>query len=166
MRSGLNDPAKIKSFKLSIPFVGDVEWEPNPVQRNAAWALYVELVTRVSLQDLDMDQGVLREALSSLYSLFQTTRQILREAGPDVGAAHDTVGGIAIAVLNQGVRSFLTKWHPRLLAHEAGRASSKPPQEWEREWSEEPRARGELRALTEKLQAYAATLAKMAGVRS
>ena len=75
-------------------------------------------------------------------------------------------GGIAIAVLNQGVRPFLTKWHPQLLVHEAGRAPSKAPQEWEREWSQETRARGELQALTDKLQAFAASLAKMAGVRS
>ena len=37
------------------------------------------------------------EALNSLYSLFGTTREILKEAGSDVGASQNSVGGIAIA---------------------------------------------------------------------
>jgi hypothetical protein len=56
----------------------------------------------------------MREAMNSLYSLFGSTREILRKAGPTVGASHDSVGGIAIAVLNKGLRPFLSKWHPLL----------------------------------------------------
>ncbi|MCV3217246.1 hypothetical protein OGM63_27680 [Plectonema radiosum NIES-515] len=37
--------------------------------------------------------------MNSLYSLFGTTREVLKAAGPDVGASRDSVGGIAIAVL-------------------------------------------------------------------
>lgn len=70
---------------------------------------------------MEVDQGLVREALNSLYSLFGTTRGVLKAAGPDVGASRDSVGGIAlaqpaagIAVLNNGLRPFLAKWHPLL----------------------------------------------------
>ena len=49
-------------------------WEPNDVERHAAWELYVELVTRVSVVPPQADQELLREALTSLNSLFTTTR--------------------------------------------------------------------------------------------
>jgi hypothetical protein len=87
-------------------------WEVDPAERKAAWSLYVELVTRIAVQPLEMEQGLVRKALNSLYSLFGTTREILKAAGSDVDASRDSVGGIAIAVLNNGLRSFLSKWHP------------------------------------------------------
>jgi hypothetical protein len=165
MTTGLNDPAKLTSFSFSIPFVGEVSWAPDPTQRKAAWELYVELVTRVSTQSLDLEGGLLREALNSLYSLFDTTREILRAAGPDVGAGPDTVGGVAIAVLNKGVRPVLTKWHPQLQAHEALRPPVVTPRDWERQWKDEALLRGVLHGLGEELGEYARTLAVMAGTR-
>jgi hypothetical protein len=165
MATGLKDPAKLKSYKFSIPFVGEMEWEPDPTQRKAAWELYVELVTRISTQPLDLDQGLVREALNSLYSLFGTTRQILRSAGPEVGAGPETVGGIAITVLNKGLRPVLSKWHPQLQAHEVLRPPSISPKEWERQWKEEAAMRGELEKLRGSLEKYATVLAKMAGVK-
>jgi len=46
--------------------------------------MYVELVTRISVAELRHGEGLLHEALSSLYSLFDTTREILREYGPSI----------------------------------------------------------------------------------
>lgn len=164
MASGLNDPAKLKKYKFTIPFVGELEWEPDESQRKAAWELYVELATRVAVQPLDLDEGSVREALNSLFSLFATTRDVLRRAGPGVGAARTTVGGIAIIVLNNGLRPFLSKWHPMLQAHEVLRPPSISPKEWERSWKHEAALRGELEALRARLSEYAASLATMAGV--
>jgi len=85
------DPAVLRKVSVSLPFgIGSAEWEADPTERRAAWSLYVELVTRVAVQPLETDQGLLREALTSLYSLFGTTREILKDAGPDVGASHLT----------------------------------------------------------------------------
>ena len=93
------DPAKLKKVSISLPFgIGAAEWEADTTERKAAWSLYVELVTRVAVQSLEVDQGLVREALNSLYSLFGTTREVLKAAGPDVGASKNSVGGIAIAV--------------------------------------------------------------------
>lgn len=161
------DPAVLKKVSVSLPFgLGSAEWEADSTERYAAWSLYVELVTRVSVQPLQEDEGIMREALNSLYSLFGTTREILREAGPDVGASHHSVGGIAIAVLNQGLRPFLTKWHPNLQVWEAQRPDDISHKEYERQWVEEPELRQELETLRGELNKYAQALAQIAGVES
>ena len=75
------DPAKLKKVSVNLPFgIGGAEWEADVTERKAAWALYVELVTRITVESLQSDQGLLREALNSLYKMFEITRQILREA--------------------------------------------------------------------------------------
>ena len=110
-----SDPAKLTKVSIKLPFgIGGAEWEADSTERRAAWSLYVELVTRVAVQTPELDIGLSREALSSLYSLFGSARQILRDAGPDVGCSRESVGGIAIAVLNLGLRPFVSKWHPIL----------------------------------------------------
>ncbi|WP_242054996.1 hypothetical protein [Nostoc flagelliforme] len=73
-----------------------MSWKVDTTQKKAAWSLYVELVTRIAVQTLEVDQGLVREAMNSLYSLFGTTREVLKAAGPDVGASRDSVGGIAM----------------------------------------------------------------------
>ena len=45
-------------------------WEPDQVERDAAWELYVELVTRIAVAQLGPGGGVLREALTSLHQFF------------------------------------------------------------------------------------------------
>lgn len=161
-----HDPAVLRKVSVSLPFgIGSAEWESDPTERNAAWSLYVELVTRIAVQSLDIDQGTVREAMNSLYSLFSSTREILKQAGPDVGASHDSVGGIAIAVLNNGLRPFLSKWHPLLQVWEAKRSVDLSPKEHEIVWTEEPKLRQELELLRSDLEKYSDALAEIAGVR-
>ena len=160
-----HDPAKLKKVSISLPFgIGSAEWEADTTERKAAWSLYVELVTRIAVQSLEVDQGLVREALNSLYSLFGTTREVLKAAGPDVGASKNSVGGIAIAVLNNGLRPFLAKWHPILQAWEARRPMGVSVKEHEVSWSEEGKLRSELAALRGGLEEYAKALAIIAGV--
>lgn len=158
-------PAKLRSVRVSLPLgLGSAEWQADPTEQRAAWALYVELITRVSSAPLDLERGLIREALNSLHSLFPTTRQILREAGPGVGiVATDSVGGLAIAVLNRGIRPFLAKWHPLLSDWEERRAEGTSQRDHERAWPEEATLRGELEKLRLELNVYAMALAKSAG---
>lgn len=75
---------KVRATKLTVglPFnLGSLELENDEVQQRAAWALYVELSTRIAVQPLEGEEDILREALTSLYNIFNITRQILREAG-------------------------------------------------------------------------------------
>jgi len=159
------DPAKLTSVKIMIPWVGEAEWNADPKERNAAWALYVELVTRIAVQQLPANEGSLREALTSLHSLFDSTRQVLRAAGPDVGASITSVGGIAIAVLNRGLRPFLSRWHPALSDWESSREASVSPSQHERKWPEGDQFRSELTKLRANLESYAEALATIAGVK-
>ncbi|QSJ21075.1 hypothetical protein JYQ62_33030 [Nostoc sp. UHCC 0702] len=161
----MRDRVSLETVSVSLPFgIGSMSWKVNTTQQKAAWSLYVELVTRIAVQPLEVDQGLVREAMNSLYSLFGTTREVLKTAGPDVGAARDSVGGIAIAVLNNGLRPFLSKWHPLLQAWEARRPVGVSPKEHEQSWSLEATARRELEALRVGLEEYAQALATIAGV--
>ncbi|MBE7384224.1 MAG: hypothetical protein F6J95_022735 [Leptolyngbya sp. SIO1E4] len=159
-------PAVLTSVTVSLPFgIGSASWEADPTEQNAAWELYVELVTRIAVQPLATDVGTVREAMNSLYSLFASTREILRKAGPKVGASHDSVGGIAIAVLNNGLRPFVSKWHPLLQTWEAEKPNGVSAQTHEKAWSHEPTVRNELEALRQDLTQYADALAEIAGVK-
>lgn len=161
---GKKDPAKL--VKVQLAFLGiSVEWEADPTERRAAWSLYVELITRISTQPLIAEQGLLREALTSLYSIFQVTRAILREACPDVGASDDSVGGIAIAVLNKRLRPVLTEWHSMLADYESTRRPDDGRQAHERNWPHYAKLRDELEQLRSDMDEYASALADIAGVR-
>lgn len=99
----------VAKLQLSAGFL-DLEFAPTDHERRAAWDLYVELATRVSTQTLDDAEGVDAAALSSLHALFGVTRGVLKQYGP--GAHH--FARVAIAVLNQVLRPFLSRWHGRL----------------------------------------------------
>jgi hypothetical protein len=158
------DLPKFKKVSISLPFgIGSAEWEVDPAERKAAWSLYIELVTRIAVQALEVDQGLLREALNSLYSLFGTTRDVLKQAGPDVGISRESVGGIAIMVLNRGLRPCLSKWHPLLQAWEVRRSPAVSPKDHEQAWAEAPQLRQELELLRRDLDEYAEALAKISG---
>ena len=160
-----SDPAILKQVTVSLPFkLGSASWESDPTERQAAWELYVELVTRISVQSLSPNEGLVREALNSLYSLFGSTREILRQAGPKVRASQKSVGGLAITVLNMGLRPFLSKWHPILLDWEAQKPDQMSMRSHEQSWAEQDACRRELDALQTDLAVYAHALAVIAGV--
>jgi hypothetical protein len=155
------DPARLTKVSLSIPFgIGKAEWESDPSERRAAWSLYVELVTRVSVEGFTVPEGTEAEAMASLYSIFAVTRQILRDAGPDIAKKKDSLGAIALAVLNRGLRPFVTKWHSEIeqwksRSQDAGTSSR---------WQKAESFRGELQKLQSELADYAKALAAIAGV--
>jgi hypothetical protein len=115
------------------------------------------LSTRIALAPLAPSEGSAREALSSLYTVFGTTREVLREAGPEAGGKPDSVGAVAIRVLNEGVRPFVARWHTELRRFE--RANDD-----ESQWSARPEFDRELERVRGELVAYVAVLAEIAGV--
>jgi hypothetical protein len=111
---------KLQSLNINLPFgLGGANIVVTEAQKHVAWALYVELATRVAGVELKPGMGSAREALNSLYSLFETTRSVLRNQGPGAAEGPDSVGPIAIDILNRGLRPFLTKWHTILSGFEA-----------------------------------------------
>jgi len=143
-------------------------WEPNDDERKAAWELYVELVTRISVVPLGPAEGLLREALSSLYSLFATTRDILRRYGPGVAepkpGGQYSFGTLAVAMLNIGLRPTLARWHPALEDWEAGRPGRLSRGEHERAWDQAGDLRAALDTTRDLLTQYARLMAGACGV--
>ena len=166
--------AKLREVKVnfSLPYIGSIEgtWAPDDAERRAAWEMYVELVTRISVAELRPDEGLLREALSSLYSLFNTTRTLLRSYGPGVAQAKGqgqlSFGYLALAILNTVLRPTLTYWHPRLLEYEHARPAAISLFEYERTWEDAAALRNELNRVRSILIEYANLLADVAGVPS
>ena len=154
-------------MKLNLPYVGSVggTWVPDESQREAAWELHVELATRVAVVGLTPGEGLFREALTSLHSLFGTTRTILRERGPDVakpGKGDLSFGQLAVSVLNGTVRPFLAKWHVALLDYEANRPPGISQIDHECAWERSEELRTELNKMQAALASYSEQLAEVA----
>ncbi len=156
---------------LRLPFgLGGVEgtWEPDDAERRAAWEMYVELVTRVTIVELRPGEGLLREALRSLYSLFETTRGILRSYGPGIaqpkGEGQYAFGLLAVIVLNRVLRPLLAEWHPRLADWESQRTPGISQAAHEGTWPENAELRAALEQVREPLTVYAGLLAEVADV--
>jgi hypothetical protein len=161
------------SLSLGLPFgLGSMSgtWEPDDEERKAAWEMYIELITRISVQELAPEEGFLREALSSLYTLFGTTRDILRKYGPGVATPKKggdlSFGIIAVGVLNKALRPLLTKWHPELSHHESLRPADVSPLIHERGWARAEELRADLNEVRGVLRTYAYYLGKVADVPS
>ena len=128
--------------------VADVELSFKKADQDAAWELYVEMLTRITTQALPAEVGDEKTALDSVYSLFRTTRKILRQRG------RKTIefSKVAIPVLNQVVRPFTAKWHKESLAGAFEDADKREE------------FRDELENLQEMLQKYNRILAHIACV--
>lgn len=135
------------SLKLSVGFL-ETEWQPSDPDRDAAWDLYVELLTRITTQPLPDQVGVEKTALDSIHSLFATTRGILRARGRKCVEFTK----LAVIVLNQIVRPFTDKWHS--LSEQGAFSNDENRNAFRRE----------LRDVKQQLVAYARALADIAGV--
>ena len=99
--------------KISLsPKEAVVEVAFRPSDRDAAWELYIEMLTRIVTQPLPAESGDEKTALDSIHALFALTRDILCRHGR--GTIQFTK--VAIPVLNQIVRPFTAKWHKQSLA--------------------------------------------------
>ena len=106
----LFDEVKLTKVKWHLGVV-DTEWEPKALDREAAWELYVEMITRIVIQPLPAEHGDEKTALDSVFALFGITREILRRKGRDC----IQFTKVAVVVLNQIVRPFTARWHRRSL---------------------------------------------------
>lgn len=137
----------LDKIKINL-MVGEAEISLNRADEDAAWELYVEMLTRIVTQPLPSNDGDEKTALESVYSLFPTTREILRRHG------RETIhfSKIAIPVLNQIVRPFTAKWHRESLSSTF--TNNEKREEFRRE----------LVGLQNELRNYNRVLAEIAGV--
>jgi hypothetical protein len=134
-------------LKITAPFL-EAEWQAQEKDKDAAWELYIELLTRISTQPLPVEHGDEKTALESVYNLFGLTRATIKNHGRDC----INFTRIAVVVLNQIVRPFTAKWHKLSIE-----GAFKEPQKCQE-------FRKELEALQVDLRIYTKMLADMAGV--
>ena len=141
--------AKFHLEKVRLgPSWAEAEFSIDTSDRDAAWELYIEMLTRIVTQPLPNNVGDDKTALDSVYSLFPITREILRRHGRSA----ERFSIIAIPVLNQIVRPFTAKWHKESLTGA---------------FEDDARCkefRVELAALQNELRNYNRMLAEVAGV--
>lgn len=158
------------NVELAIPSIGKISgtWRPDEKEQHAAWELYIELVTRVSVVELGPDEGLLRESLSSLHALFGITRDILHKYGPAIARPKNTsdlsFGHLAINILNFVLRPIVAKWHPLLLEYEHSRNPAISTFEHERNWEHAAELRQLLNDARLVLTEYTQILAQVANV--
>jgi len=116
--------------------------------RDAAWDLYIELVTRITTQPLSETEGKEKAALDSVYALFPLTRETIKRHGRH---CHQ-FARLAIVILNQKIRPFTSKWHR--LSEDGGFADKSTCQKF----------RAELVELQKTIKTYTAMLADLAEV--
>ena len=152
-------------LRLRLPGIVDITgtWEPNEAEIMAARELYVEMVTRTPLGGFQPNEGSIREALTSIHSLFATTRGILRQHGPSVARPKSgeemSFGYFAISMLNLVLRPLLTEWHPRLREWER-----QNPNLDEQEWTDCCDFWEDLDEVARQLPEYADLFAEVAEV--
>lgn len=135
------------SLKINTPFL-NMEWQPQEADKDAAWELYIELLTRISTQRLAPNEGDEETALESIHSLFGLTRNVLKNNKRNC----IEFAKISIIMLNQVIRPFTAKWHK--LKVEGAFQDQNACKEF----------REELHLLQHKLRNYTKMLADMAGV--
>jgi hypothetical protein len=130
----------------------------------------VELVTRISVAELKAGEGLLREALSSLYTIFGTTREIMRKYGPTVAQPKKegklSFGYLSVIILNNVLHPVLSKWHSELQHYEALKSAAVSPLEHEKQWDKYDELRNVLNQTRLLLSEYANLLAEVSGVPS
>ncbi len=127
----------IKKLQLSVPFIGNYTVNMASEQRQSIWNIFVELSTRITTISLhqksedgnEVDTGLIREALNSIYSIFSTARSELKTMPPSLTPEGDgsTLESYIFIMLNKVLRPFLSRWHPRLLEWEA---TAMPEGQW------------------------------------
>lgn len=137
----------LKGIKFNFG-IAELDFNPEPIDQEAAWELYVELVTRIATQELEVGIGTEEAALKSIHNLFGITRDILKSKGRKCVA----FSKIAIVLLNQFLRPFTSKWHKK---------SSEGAFEHEEHCDS---FRNELSQLQHQLQVFTLMLAKIASV--
>ncbi len=145
-------------------------WSADASEQKAAWELYVELITRIAVVKLKPNEGMLREALNSLQSLFPTTREILRKHGFKIASAKKkngiSLGFIAVAILNKIIRPLLAKWHPLLHDYEHQRKKRISALKHEQKWKRQKELRNEINKARKILVKYANILEQVIKIPS
>ena len=100
-----------KSVSINLPFkLGSITFDTTQADRVVAWKSYIQLVTRKAALPFDEKNDVIEEVYASLYSMFDTTRDLLLNLPPKTFQRPDGIPALLLRVLNDGLRPHLTRW--------------------------------------------------------
>src|SRR5690606_688170 len=157
---GYRQNAQLTEVVVTVPQLSELRFVVTKDTKKVAWKLFVETVTRVSTQPLADGTGLLREAMTSLYGLFQVGRDTLKETLPSpVPGRAAAVAQLGISTPNLELRAFLSRWRPEL--RQWGQAN---PGADEAGWPAVAACRGELAQGQARIRGYAVGYARLAGV--
>ena len=120
----------ISSIDIILPGIGKTTLDLANPQREAARRIFLEMTTRTVTQPLDQEDGTLTAAMNSLYKFFLTVRKELKDMPPTPpGTDEDsvTLELIAHQMMNDALRPYTSRWHPRL---DAWNTSGLPETDW------------------------------------
>lgn len=137
----------IKPVELTLGFGNSsikYNIESNYQNLEIAYRIYIELITRKAAMPIDNENDVFKEIYDSWYSLFQITRNEIKnlsgESLQNYGAAEELIK-MATDILNKGLRPHLTqhqakfrKWYNEELENPKNKGKS--PQEIQRNYPE------------------------------
>jgi len=159
-------PLEVKTVKVSFgPFI-ETTLEPTTQEADAAWHLFIELSTRITTQPFNTESGHLRDAFSSLYSVLQTAREVLKSVGPSKSNQDMTFPSISLLLITDHIAPFLTKWHELLAEHEETRSQKESMLSHEKKWILRDACIADLQALQETSLRYTALFAEISGVKT
>ncbi|WP_162834331.1 toll/interleukin-1 receptor domain-containing protein [Amycolatopsis circi] len=141
--------------------------EIDEAERRAAHQILNELKSRVALRELPDGEGLLRSALSSLYALFGSLRQITGGIDQDALRPSTSVrpglGTLVSRLQEEILPRFLTYWHTRLDDHHDVRPPGIGSREHELAWPLQAQLRSDLATLQAEVAEVADELAVLSG---
>lgn len=161
----------IKSIELTLGF-GNSSIKYN-IERNyenleIAHRIYIELITRKAAMPIDNENDVIREIYDSWYSLFQITRNEIKNLSGETLKNYEKAEELikmATDILNKGLRPHLTqyqakfrKWYNEELENPDNK--SKSPQEIQRNFPEYSKLVESMTDVNELLVEYSKQLNK------
>ena len=108
-----------KSFEIDQADIGignqKFSFKPNMMDKQVAYAIWVELSTRKIGLPIDFEHDVISEIYESWYGFFAVTRDLVKGISANKVKRDSTqkIIRLSIEVLNEGLRPHLTKWQAR-----------------------------------------------------
>ncbi len=110
-----NRECEINEAELGIG-THTIKIRPNYEDLQIAYKLWVEVSTRKIGLEIDFEHDVIVEIYNSWYEFFKITRELIKDIPARKIKKNNTTNtliGVAIDVLNIGMRPHLTKWQAR-----------------------------------------------------
>ncbi len=161
----LNTLIDYNTVTVSLPS-GSLEFKAQREDRRIAWEIFVQIRTRIAAVDFRENEDSLLHINKSLYELFSFIRDKILSL-PLKTVTRDKNGNLVefyLAILNDGIRPFLTKWHISVSHfHEKMKDSGKSAIEIDKEFLEKnPSILGDVKSLNQRMKKFASVLHRIA----